>query len=343
MRRRGRRGGRIKAHLDAGADHVCAQLLTHDAPRAARGRRGASWPRRSPSRAGDDGRLTGMPRTPRPLRTLRTSSRVASSPAPPTTRPPLQSVSIALDVVDTLARDARAQPQRAGPPRRRGQEHGAPDVRGARRARPAGPNFDGWLPPRAALRRVRPPGGRHARPSAIGGSPCWSSCATRSARRCRSGCRRGWTSCTSSVSRTCRRSATRRELTALAGSSLECRQGAGRVQPRHGGGAPGRRPDAEHGLHDRGARRAGRRAGQIRERGSPAASTRPSSACRRWPCRCGASTDGARRGGDLDGRADDSRDRRARGPSRRRPAAGARQLTDAIGKGEYALRRRPRA
>ena len=24
--------GRIKAHLDAGADHVCAQLLTHDAP-----------------------------------------------------------------------------------------------------------------------------------------------------------------------------------------------------------------------------------------------------------------------------------------------------------------------
>ena len=26
------RSGRIKAHLDAGADHVCAQLLTHDAP-----------------------------------------------------------------------------------------------------------------------------------------------------------------------------------------------------------------------------------------------------------------------------------------------------------------------
>ena len=91
--------------------------------------------------------------------------RAAPVPFEAPTRPTLQSVTIALDILDALAGDARAQPQRARPARRRGQEHRSPHVLGAGRARAARPHAGRRLPPRPALRRVRPPRRRaHGRP-----------------------------------------------------------------------------------------------------------------------------------------------------------------------------------
>ena len=62
-------------------------------------------------------------------------------------------------------------------------------------------------------------------------------------------------------------------------------QGAGRLHPRSARGPPACRFPTEHGLHDRGARRVRQELATICKRGTPAASTRPSSGCPRWPCR----------------------------------------------------------
>ena len=156
-------------------------------------------------------------------------------------------------------RGARAQPQRACPARRRGQEHGASHLHGAGRTRAADPHAIGRLPPRVALHRVRPPRRRaHRRPRP--GPPAARRAAQlpgrdgadRGAGGRRRGLRRAGGGPTSP--------ALQHELAPLPDPPLECRQGAGRLQPRHARPAPSGRAGPEHRLHDRRARGAGGRA-----------------------------------------------------------------------------------
>ena len=144
-----------------------------------------------------------MPRTPR------APSRATSSPAPPATRQPLQSVSIALDVLDTLAREPELSLSELA--RRIGvaksTAHRTCSVL-AERGLVARTSAGGY---RLGLRFVEY-GHLAAERTAVRdrACPCSWSCATRSAKPCRSGCRRARMSCTSSVSKDSRRSATRR-------------------------------------------------------------------------------------------------------------------------------------
>ena len=267
----------------------------------------------------------------------------ATRPPAQTTRPTLQSVSIALDIIDALADCARAQPERAGPSRRRGQEHGPSHLRGARRARAARPHrraaATGWgcgssstatSPPSAPrcsdrglplLVELRNALGETVQIGVPAGADVVyvervegrGRCATRRTRGARRSTARAPARCWPPTTPTCSR-------------------------PGCKAGLP-----AEHRLHDRRARAAGGRARPVR-----AAGLRP----QRGRDRAGHVVAGRPgRGPRPAGRWW----RRSRWSDRRRASsgeheahhvatlqAGAKKLGDAIGKGEYALRRRHR-
>ena len=70
----------------------------------------------------------------------------------------LQSVGIALDIIDTLADDSELGVTELAPARGRRQEHRPPHVRDARRTWTPGPHNGPRLPARPAPRRARQPG-----------------------------------------------------------------------------------------------------------------------------------------------------------------------------------------
>ena len=273
----------------------------------------------------------------RPRRPLMPSTRPPAQPS----KAPLQSVSIALDVIDTLAEVPELSVSELA--RRIGvaksTAHRTCAVLAARG--PARSHGGGRIPARPALRGVRAPRHRAQR-----GPRPWAAAPRRAAEHARrDGADRCARRCRRRVRRARRGSArpsVHHELTALADPPVERGQGARGIQPGHGRRAGEGGPDAEHRLHDRrpeGADRraeagagAGVRAERRRDRARVVVARRPR-ACRRRRA-------GHRR--DLDGRPHD----RVVGEHEARHLAvlqaGAKKLGDAIGKGEYALRRRSR-
>ena len=126
----------------------------------------------------------------------------------------------------------------------------------------------------------------------------------------------------------------------VANPPFQRRQGSRRVRPGTRRGPPARRSPAEYRLHDRRSRRCSSPSSPVcANAATPAASTRPRSACPRWRCRCVCPDDGpvvaaismvgptARVVGEHE----------AHHASVMQ--AGARKLSASIEKGEYSLRR----
>ena len=255
----------------------------------------------------------------------------------------LQSVSIALDVIDALAVAPELSlselARRVGVAK--STAHRTCSVLAERGLLDRSPHRR--LPPRPALRRVRPPGDvAHRRQGP------WPPAARRAAQRSRrDGADRRPGRCRRRVRRAGRRrpgpAVLHRELASLAVAPLE------RRQDPHGASIPSSwKPACGWGCRPAPATRSScPRCSSpswpaSASGGTPAASTRPSSACRRWPCRCRGTGRRPGGGGHLDGRPH----HRVVGEHEAHHVAilqaGARKLGEAVTRGDYTLRRRAR-